>query len=302
MGQFNRRSTAEEVAAGTDLRGRHAVITGANTGIGRETARVLAGCGASVTLACRDPQRGAAARDAILAGAPGLDSAQLEVRELDLASFESVRRFAEAFLATDAPVHLLINNAGVMLPERRETQDGFEAHFGINHLGHFLLTNLLLDRIRASAPARVVNLSSEALRFASLGPELEDTNWEKRRFSGWRAYGDSKLMNVAMAVELTRRAGDVQVVAHALHPGLVSTELSRYQPAWMNLLGIVFFPFMKNVERGAATTLFAATAPECAGSPTRYLADCAPAHVPRLALDATFSARLWQHSAELTQL
>ena len=205
MGTFNRRSTAEEVSAEIDLSGRHAVVTGANTGIGKETARALALRGGSVTMACRDLDKAGAARDELLTANSGIGKDQLEVMRLDLGEQAQVRDFAKTFLATSRPIHLLVNNAGVMLPDRRETADGFEAHFGVNHLGHFLLTNLLIERIRESAPARIINVSSDALHFSSLSEALEDLNWEDRSFSGWRSYGDSKLMNVLFTNELTRR-------------------------------------------------------------------------------------------------
>lgn len=303
-GTFDRRTTAEQAARGADLRGRRAIVTGANSGIGLETTRVLALCGAQVTLACRDAERARVARDAVLAGAGGrIDPAQLELASLDLGSLASVRAFAAARLADGRPIHLLINNAGVMLPDRRQTVDGFEAHLGINHLGHFLLTALLLDRLRQSAPARIVNVASDAMHFAALDEELTDLNWEARRYSGWRSYGSSKLMNLMFASELNRRCAEQGVVAYALHPGIVKTELARDQPWWMLPVGLLMWPFMKGVDRGAATTVYAATAPELArAGETIYFSDCAPARTPKLAGQAGLEARLWQRSAELVGL
>jgi NAD(P)-dependent dehydrogenase (short-subunit alcohol dehydrogenase family) len=289
------------VSEGVDLSGKWAIVTGASGGIGLETARVLALRGGSVMMACRDLEKGGVARRRIAEEAGGrIDPEALRLARLDLASLESVREFAGGVLATDRPVHLLINNAGVMLRARRETRDGFESHFGINHLGHFLLTNLLLERIRASAPARIVNVSSEAMHFASLTPELSDLNWEKRRFSGWRSYGDSKLMNLLFSNELNRRLEGTRVTAVALHPGMVTTELGRDQTGWMKLLGVAMLPFMKTVERGAATTLFAATCPELPDRGTTYLADCAPARPPKLAGNRELEEKLWKISERLT--
>jgi NAD(P)-dependent dehydrogenase (short-subunit alcohol dehydrogenase family) len=221
---------------------------------------------------------------------------------LDLASLESIRDFAKAYLSTGRPIHLLINNAGVMLPDRRVTADGFEHHFGINHLGHFLLTNLLLNRLEESAPARVVVVSSDAMQFAALDAGLEDLNWEKRRYSGWRSYGSSKLMNALFANELQRRHGERGVVANALHPGIVQTELARDQPWYMALIGLAMFPVTKNPARGAATTLLLATAPELETRGGGYYADCRPKRVHRLALDEGVAARLWAQSGELVGL
>jgi NAD(P)-dependent dehydrogenase (short-subunit alcohol dehydrogenase family) len=300
--RFGRRSTAEQVSEGVDLAGRHAIVTGASGGIGLETARVLALRGAGVTMACRDLAKGGAAcRRAIAESGGRIDADALRLAHLDLASLESVREFARGFLATDRPLHLLINNAGVMLPDRRETRDGFEAHFGINHLGHFLLTNLLLERIRASAPARIVNVSSDAMHFASLTPELSDLDWQQRRFSGWRSYGDSKLMNLLFTNELNRRLDGAGVTAAALHPGMVTTELGRDQKSWLKLVGIVMRPFMKTAPQGAATTLYAAVRADPSQPGASYLADCAPARPAGLAGDRDVAAQLWELSQRLTR-
>jgi NAD(P)-dependent dehydrogenase (short-subunit alcohol dehydrogenase family) len=302
MGKFNRRSTAEAVSIDIDLAGRHAIVTGANTGIGRETARVLALRGASVTMACRNLDKAAAARDEILAASPRIGKDQLEVMRLDLGQLAQIRDFARAFLATNRPIHLLINNAGVMLPDRRETADGFEAHFGVNHLGHFLLTRLLLERIRTSAPARIINVSSDALHFSSLTESLQDLNWERRSFSGWRSYGDSKLMNVLFTNELTRRHGSDGVISNALHPGIVKTELGRDQPWWMNAVGLLMLPISKSPEQGAATSLFLATDEELGRKGAGYFADCEPGRVHRLSGNARLENMLWKLSEELVGL
>jgi len=299
--RFGRRSTAEQVSEGIDLSGRHVLVTGANTGIGYETARVLALRGASVTLACRDADKAEAARRRILRDRGGSShEAALHVLRLDLACLGSVREAASELLASGRPLHVLVNNAGVMLPDRRETADGFEAHFGINHLGHFLLTSLLLPRLRDSAPARVVAVSSEALHFATLTPRLHDLDWRERRFSGWRSYGDSKLMNVLFARELSRRLEGEGVVAHALHPGIVRTELARDQTWPMRIVGLLMLPALKSPQRGAATTVYAATARELGAVGGGYFADCSPAKAGAKADDLDLAARLWARSQELT--
>jgi NAD(P)-dependent dehydrogenase (short-subunit alcohol dehydrogenase family) len=301
MSRFGRRSTAEEVTEGIDLVGRHAVVTGANTGIGYETARVLALRGAEVTLACRDHEKGEAARRRIVAESGGrIDEKLLHLVRLDLAHLDSVHSGARELLDSGRPIHFLFNNAGVMLPDRRETRDGFEAHLGINHLGHFLFTTLLLDRILESAPARIVNVSSDAQHFASLSPELDDLNWESRRFSGWRSYGDSKLMNLLFAKELSRRLESDGVVAHALHPGMVRTELARDQPWWMLIVGLLMWPAMKDPARGAATSLYAATAPELADHGGGYFSNCRPAREGPLAGNQELAELLWERSEDLT--
>jgi NAD(P)-dependent dehydrogenase (short-subunit alcohol dehydrogenase family) len=300
--QFGRQSTAEEVAAGIDLTGQHAIVTGASGGIGLETARVLALCGATVTMACRNLEKTELARQQVLETSQGrIADDALQISHLDLASLASIREFATAFLARDEPLRLLINNAGVMLPDRRETSDGFEAHLGVNHLGHFLLTNLLLERILTSGSARIVNVSSDAMHFASLTPELEDLNWERRSYSGWRSYGDSKLMNLMFSNELNRRFADKGLGAAALHPGIVRTELARDQSRWMQVIGILALPFSKAVERGAATTIYAATRSDPTEPGNSYLSDSAPARPAKLAGTQEVEAKLWDLSERLTR-
>ncbi|MCP5043412.1 MAG: SDR family oxidoreductase [bacterium] len=301
MGKFNKKSTAEQVSRGIDLSGQLTIVTGANTGIGLETARVMALRGSHVVMACRNQQAASAARERIVES--GVPDSRLELAELDLGSLASIRDFAKAFGATGRPLHRLINNAGVMLPMRRETRDGFEQHFGINHLGHFLLTQLLLDALTAASGARVVCVSSAAMQFSALSGDFHDLNWEARKFSGVRAYGDSKLMNAMFANELTRRWQDRGIVANSLHPGIVTdTELARDQPWYMGIIGVFALPFAKNIPQGAATTVLLATAAEYAQSGGRYFGDCTEWKSMPLAEDAEACAALWRRSEQLTGL
>jgi NAD(P)-dependent dehydrogenase (short-subunit alcohol dehydrogenase family) len=303
MSGFDKSATAEQVSEGIDLAGRHAIVTGANSGIGFETARVLALRGSSVTLACRNLEKAERARATILASAHGaIFDDRIEVRELDLASLASVRDFAKEFLDSGQSLQLLVNNAGVMIPAFDRTSDGFEAHFGINHLGHFLLTELLSGLLEKSAPSRVVNVSSDALAAATLTAEFFDLNWEQRKLSKLRAYGDSKLMNVMHAVELTRRLESRGVVGNALHPGIVKTELGRDQPWYMKPLGLLMLPMMKEPDRGASTSVYVATADAYAIRGGLYFADNAEKPPPKLALDADACVRLWEISAQRTSL
>lgn len=298
---FDAKTTAEQATADAHLTGRHALVTGANTGIGFETARVLALRGCHVTLACRNLAKAEAALSRIRALHPAVASDALRIQHLDLGSLASVRGFAEEYLATNLPIHILINNAGVMQNANERTDDGFEIHLGINHLGHFLLTNLLLERLRASAPARVVVVSSDAQHFASLSRKLEDLNWEKKKYSGMRAYGNSKLMNTLFANELTRRMQGERVVANSLHPGIVETELARKQVWYMQIVGLMMRPMMKKPDRGAATSVMLATQPEYAERGGGYYADCAPAkRNHRLSGDQALEAKLWRWSEQAT--
>lgn len=303
MPRSGRNVTAEEISSGVDLSGKNAIVTGASAGLGLETARVLALRGAHVIMACRDLEKARRARKRLVREGEGrIDAEALELQELDLASLASVRACAEAVRTTGRSVHLLVNNAGVMLPDRCETADGFEAHYGTNHLGHFLLTNLLLEPLRAAGAARVVCVSSAAMRASGLTRECDDLNWEHRRWSGVRAYGSSKLMNLLFAKAFDRRYRNDGIVANALHPGMVRTDLARSQPLPFLLFGFVMLPWIQTVEAGAATTLYASTAPEYARTGGAYLARCAPARVPSIAADDEVQERLWEISAEATGL
>jgi len=215
--------TAEDIP---DQSGRIAIVTGANSGLGLVTARELARSGARVVLACRNLDKGHEAVDQIRAAVP---DAQVQLDELDLASLESVRGFAERFKATHDGLDLLINNAGVMAPPRRRTVDGFELQFGTNHLGHFLLTNLLLDSMEGREDARVVTLSSTAHKMGRISFDNLDGD---RYYFRWRAYGQSKLANLLFALELDRRlrSRGSTVKSLAAHPGYAATNLQTASP------------------------------------------------------------------------
>jgi NAD(P)-dependent dehydrogenase (short-subunit alcohol dehydrogenase family) len=211
-----------------DLSGKTAVVTGANSGIGFDTARALADKGAHVVLACRSADKGQAAAEAIQAENP---DASLAFMALDLADLASVRTFAAAFARAYEKLDILVNNAGVMaIPQRRETADGFEMQFGTNHLGHFALTGLLLDRLLAADAARVVTVSSSAERMGSI--DFEDLNWEQT-YSPWSAYGRSKQANILFALEFQRRleAAGAGAISVAVHPGYAATNLQSSGPA-----------------------------------------------------------------------
>ena len=304
MARYNRKTTAEQVSEGIDLTGRNALVTGANTGLGLETARVLALRGAHVTMACRNLEKAEQARRTLVEKSAGrIQASQLELLELDLNALSRTRESAQELLKRGRPLHLLINNAGIMIPMERRTTDGFEAHLGINHLAHFLFTNLILDALKAANGARLVVLASSAMGMATLTPALEDLNWKQRKFSGFRSYGDSKLMNLMFAREFNRRHGKSGIVANALHPGVIGTELARDQSLPFMLLGIFALPFMKSVPQGAATTLFVATDPAYQLRGGLYFSDCQEkpaAH--KLALDDKVCGALWQRSCELTGL
>ena len=261
-GRRSRRWTADDVP---DQAGRTALVTGANSGIGFEAARVLAERGAAVVLACRTPAKAEAAAERIRQKAP---EAQLRVLELDLSSLASVRAAAGKLAADGAPLDLLVNNAGVMYPPFTLTEDGFELQFGTNHLGHFALTGLLLDRLLAApAGARVVTVSSMGHRS---GPIRFDDFHFSQGYNRVRAYGQSKLANLMFTFELQRRleAAGTPAAALAAHPGGANTDLGRHSPLVLRLgmrISWLPNPFVQSAERGALPTLRAATDPTAVG-------------------------------------
>lgn len=304
MARHSRKTTAEQVSEGINLSGKNALVTGANTGLGMETARVLALRGAHITMACRNLEKAEQARQSIVDNSGGrIRYAQLQLLELDLNSLASVRLSAETFNKRGLALDVLINNAGIMIPMERRTLDDFEAHLGVNHLAHFLFTNLIIDSLTSSPGARVVVVASSAMGMATLTPALEDLNWKQRKHSGFRSYGDSKLMNLMFARELNRRHQKNGIVANALHPGVIATELARDQSLPFMAMGIFMLPFMKSVPRGAATSVYVATSPDYAEQGGLYFSDCQekkPDH--KLALNDQACVDLWHRSCDLTGL
>jgi retinol dehydrogenase-12 len=279
-------------------RDRTFLVTGGNTGIGRATATALARAGGRVYLACRDPGRGQAAVAAVKA-ATGSDAVGL--LPLDLASLASVRACAEAFLVRDEPLHVLINNAGVA-GARGLTADGFEAHFGINHLGHFALTLLLLDRLKASGPGcRVVNVSSEA-HYAATSIDWAALQRKTRSITGMREYAVAKLCNVLFTQELARRVGgigpgvDSDVTAYALHPGVVASDIWRRIPQPFRAL---WTRRLISTEDGAATSLHCATSARAAAESGLFYDRCQPV-APSPVATPELGELLWKQSTEWT--
>lgn len=283
-----------------DQTGRTAVVTGANTGLGFETAAVLATHGARVVLAVRNLEKGKEAVARITAATPGAD---VQLQELDLGSLASVRDAAAKLRSDHERIDLLINNAGVMYPPKSTTADGFEMQFGTNHLGHFALTGLLLDRLLPVAGSRVVVVSSVGHRIRA-AIHFDDLQWE-RSYSRVGAYGQSKLANLLFMYELQRRlAPHGTTIATAAHPGVSDTELTRHLPPLMGRLGK---PLFQPAELGALPTLRAATDPNVQGGQyygpdgfaevrgyPKIVASSAQSH------DAELQRRLWAVSEELT--
>jgi NAD(P)-dependent dehydrogenase (short-subunit alcohol dehydrogenase family) len=294
--------TAERIP---DQSGRTAVVTGANSGLGLITARELARAGALVVLGCRDAGRGLAARDRIAAAAP---DAELDLRVLDLASLESVRAFAADVRGDYPALDLLINNAGIMATPRRITEDGFELQLGVNHLGHFALTGLLLGAMEGREGARVVTVSSTMHRTGKIN---FDNLQGERRYFRWRAYGQSKLANLLFAFELQRRlaAAGSTISSNAAHPGYAATELQSTGPPTIDALAMKLGNalFAQSAEMGALPTLYAATEPGLPGGifvgpggVGEQRGHPVPVGCSSAARDQAVAARLWEVSEELT--
>jgi len=282
---YGSSTTTDEVLHGVDLTGRRFVVTGAASGLGRESARALAAHGASVTLLARSAERAAGAVSEVGALVPGAD---LEPGVVDLADLASIRAFADSYLAGHDAIDVLINNAGVMACPFSHTADGFEMQFGTNHLGHFLLTALLAPAILSGNAPRVVTLSSAGHSRSDV--DLADPNFETSEYSPWVAYGRAKTANALFARELARRGGPRGLLSFSVHPGGIFTDLGRHLTEdLMNEMaefareraaahagaggpesGIVW----KSVEAGAATQIWGATAAELADHNGAYLADC----------------------------
>jgi len=336
---FGAATTTTDVLAGIDLTGKVALVTGGSSGLGTETARALAERGAHVILTARDVPKG----EAVAAGIRSTTgNERVEVEALELGSLASIRAFAQRFLARHDTLHILVANAGVMACPFAKTSDGFEMQFGTNHLGHFLTTCLLVPALRrgagspsnfaarseptasgpaapspaagppAAGPSRIVSVSSRGHHLSPV--DFDDLHFERRPYHKWLSYGQAKTANVLFAVGLERRLGSQGVHANALHPGAIITELGRHlQSEDIEFLqsrapsggGLQF----KTVEAGAATSVFAATAPELEGRGGLYLEDCHIAAVndtpnaldgvKSYALDPQNAERLWEVSEQL---
>jgi NAD(P)-dependent dehydrogenase (short-subunit alcohol dehydrogenase family) len=277
--------------------GRTVVITGGNAGIGKETAVALAADGARVIFTSRDAGRGAAALAEITERS---GSSTVEVMALDLSSLASVRAFSEQVLDATERIDVLVNNAGLILDQRTETEDGFEMTFGVNHLGHFLLTDLLRDRLLASAPARVVVLSSNAHTFARSGLDFDDLQ-STRKYSSFGAYSRSKLANILFTNELARQLDGTGVTANSVHPGWVDSRFGRDGDIgaleWVFGLGGRLFAI--SPERGAETSVFLARDPGVADTNGSYFVKSKVRRTSSHGADAAAATRLWEISADL---
>jgi retinol dehydrogenase-14 len=277
------------------MAGRTCLVTGATSGIGKAAASALARLGAELVLVARDPARGQATADELRVAT---GNARVELLLADLASQASIRQAAEEIERTHDRLHVLVNNAGGYWATRHVTVDGLELTFALNHLAYFLLTNLLLDRLRASAPARIVNVTSSAQAFGDL--RLDDLQFQ-RRYRGQAAYNQSKLANVLFTYELARRLDGTGVTVTCAAPGVTRTNFGRDDSGpVMRLLTPLARPFMRSPEQGADTPVWLASSPEVEGVTGRYYGSRRARRSSRRSYDTELARRLWQISEELT--
>ena len=284
------------------LDGKTVIITGCNSGIGKETARDMSRRGAKVIMACRNFELANKAADEIRAETGG----DIKLVHLDLSSLNSVRKCAKEILQEENRIDILINNAGLFTAtSTKKTGDGFELHMGTNHLGHFLFTNLLLDKIKAAdEPARIINVSSMGHKYAEL--DIEDIHMRNRACMGSLAYANSKLANVLFTKELANRLKDTKVTTYSLHPGVVKTEVfrdvERVLGPFKYLMWLFIGFFVKNSQEGAQTTIYCAVDEACAKESGLYYADCHVATPSKCADDEEMAKKLWRISEKEVNL
>uniref|UniRef100_A0A5B6Z133 Short-chain dehydrogenase TIC 32 n=1 Tax=Davidia involucrata TaxID=16924 RepID=A0A5B6Z133_DAVIN len=301
---FSASSTAEDVTKGIDGTGLTAIVTGASSGIGTETTRVLVLHGVQVIMAVRNTDTGRKVKEAILKEIP---NAKIDVMELDLSSMASVRRFASEYNSSGLPLNLLINNAGVMAPPFMLSQDNIELQFATNHLGHFLLTKLLLETMKNTAreshkEGRIVNVSSEGHRFVYREGIRFDKINDESSYNTMYAYGQSKLANILHANELSRRLKEegLEITSNSLHPGAIATNLLRHHSFIDGIVNMIGKYVLKNVPQGAATTCYVALHPQVKGVSGEYFLDSNVSKPTSLAKDAELAKKLWDFSLSLT--
>ncbi|KAL2334736.1 hypothetical protein Fmac_015949 [Flemingia macrophylla] len=303
---FSSSSTAEEVTQGIDATGLTAIVTGASSGIGAETTRVLAMRGARVIMGVRNMIAAKDIKEAIIKEIP---TAKLDVMELDLSSMASVRKFASEFVSSGVPLNILINNAGIFGTPFMLSEDNIELQFATNHIGHFLLTNLLLDTLKKTTreskkQGRIVNVSSESHKFTYREGIRFDKINDQSSYRSFRAYGQSKLSNILHANELARRLKEeaVDITANSLHPGAIATNIHRHNSVLTAIPGVVkmlLSLLIKNVQQGAATTCYVALHPQVKGINGEYFVDSNLAKANSQGRDLDLAKKLWDFSMNL---
>ncbi len=280
-----------------NMQGRICLITGGTNGIGKVTARELARMGATVVIVGRNAEKTARVVEEIQAAS---GSKNVDFLLADLSSQQEIRRLAGEFKHKHSQLHVLINNAGALFMRRQQSVDGIEMTFALNHLAYFLLTNLLLDTIKASAPARIINVASRAHRGGKI--DFNDLQGDHSLF-GYGAYGNSKLANLLFTIELARRLEGTGVTANALHPGFVSTGFARQDSnPLIKIYGLIVPLIARTPEKGAETSIYLASSPEVEGITGKYFFDCKIVQPAPQATDLAVARRLWEVSAEMVHL
>ena len=276
------------------MEGKICIITGANSGIGKATAIGLAKMNATIVMMCRSKERGEEAQKEII---ELTGNKKMDLLLCDLSSQESIRKFVSEFKSKYQKLHVLINNAGVMLSKRGISVDGFEMNFAVNHLAPFLLTNLLLDALKKSAPSRIINVSSAAHRMAKI--DFDDLQSEKRKYRLMKIYGASKLALMLFSYELSRKLEGTSVTVNTLHPGVVNTNLGQDQSSFSKGFAKLFF---KKPEKGAETSIYLASSQEVEGITGKYFAKKQQKQSSEESYNEDYAKRLWELSTEMTQL
>ena len=278
----------------SEMKGKRVVVTGASRGIGRETALAIGRMGADISLVVRDEARGNTVAEEVRAL-----GAEVDVFVADLSSMADIRRMAEGLLAKHDRIDVLVNNAGALLMDRQVTKDGYEATFATNHLGYFLLTELLLDAVKKAPAGRIVNVASDAHHRGTI--DFGDLMSEKG-YAGWRAYGASKLANILFTSELARRIEGTGVTANSLHPGVIASGFALNNKGIVGTLWKLMSPFLMSSENGAKTTVFLATDASVAQVSGKYFSKCKQKTPSREARDASVATRLWEVSEKLVRV
>ncbi|MBA7621270.1 3-oxoacyl-[acyl-carrier-protein] reductase FabG [subsurface metagenome] len=276
------------------MEGKICIITGANSGIGKATAIGLAMMNATIVMMCRSKERGEEVQKEII---ELTGNKKVDLLLCDLSSQESIRKFVSEFKSKYQKLHILINNAGVMLSKRVISVDGFEMNFAVNYLASFLLTNLLLDVLKKSAPSRIINVSSAAHRMAKM--DFDDLQSEKRKYRLFKIYGISKLALMLFSYELNRRLEGTSVTVNTVHPGVVNTNLGQDQSSFSKGFAKLFF---KKPEKGAETSIYLASSQEVEGITGKYFAKKQQKQSSEESYNEDYAKRLWELSTDMTQL
>lgn len=280
-----------------NLDGKICIVTGANSGVGKITALELAKMGAEVIMVCRNQKKGEEALADILLKSK---SNKVKLMLCDFSSQKSIRAFVEEFKSQYNKLHILVNNAGLIIPERKLTEDGIESTFAINHLGYFLTTNLLLDLLKDSAPSRIVNVSSEGHKIGHIN--FNDINYENNKYKSMNVYCDSKLANILFTKELAKKLKGTNVTANCLHPGVVNTNFASDYSEKFGFISKLVKGFFITPEKGAETQIYLASSPEVEGISGEYFDKKKIKTPSKEARDAEVAEKLWKLSEKMTSL